>query len=185
MTASTARVDLRLAQLAPLLEPRAPVWTPAELRGLTTATATSARGPLLNLLRFTSPGRWWTRLALTDEVELWLLSWLPGQGTAPHDHGGASGAFTVLAGSLAETFRYPSGPIRNQLHIPGSAIGFGSGRAHQIQNLGPARAASVHAYSPPQVPTREYASLRDIPAEIPPLPNHRSLAPLRLSPVEP
>ncbi|MFL6140261.1 MAG: cysteine dioxygenase [Labedaea sp.] len=185
MTASIALDELRLPQVEALLDPRAARWTPTELRGLTTAAVTSARGPLLNLLRFASPDRWWARLALTEEVELWLLSWLPGQGTVPHDHGGASGAFTVLTGSLAETFRYPSGPIRNQLHTEGSAVGFGSGRAHQVQNLGPARAASVHAYSPPQVPTREYDSLRDIPAEIPPLPNRRSLAELRLAPVEP
>lgn len=153
-----------------LLAPRSPVWTPGELRALTNAVAASFRDPLLGILRFASPDRWWVRLALTQEVELWLLSWLPGQGTAPHDHGGASGAFTVLVGELAETFRYPSGPIRNQLHVTGSALGFGAGRAHQVQNLGLRRAASVHAYSPPLVPTREYKSLRDIPDDIPSLP---------------
>jgi hypothetical protein len=181
----TAAVDLRFPYVEELLAPRSPVWTPSELRGLTTAVATSLRDPLLGILCFASPDRWWARLALTEEVELWLLSWLPGQGTAPHDHGGAAGAFTVLVGDLAETYRYPSGPIRNQLHVTGSSLGFGSGRAHQVQNLGTRRAASVHAYSPPLVPTREYNSLRDIPADIPPLPARRSLAELRLEPVEP
>jgi hypothetical protein len=183
MTVALAAVDV--PYLDDLLAPRSPVWTPNELRGLTTAVATSLRDPLLGILRFASPDRWWARLALTEEVELWLLSWLPGQGTAPHDHGGASGAFTVLVGELAETYRYPSGPIRNQLHLTGSSLGFGAGRAHQVQNLGTRRAASVHAYSPPLVPTREYNSLRDIPDDIPPLPAHRSLAELRLEPVEP
>ena len=116
---------------------------------------------------------------------MWLLSWLPGQGTPPHDHGGAAGAFTVLVGELAETYRYPSGPIRNQLHTRAAGLGFGAGRAHLVQNLGPAKAASVHASSPPLVPTREYASLRGIPDEIPPLPARRSMAQLRLEPVEP
>lgn len=190
MTVSISAVDLHARldypQLEALLAPRSPVWTPNELRGLTNAVASSLRDPLmLDILRFASPTRWWARLALTEEVELWLLSWLPGQGTAPHDHGGAAGAFTVLLGELAETYRYPSGPIQHQLHVAGSSLGFGSGRAHQVQNLGVRRTASVHAYSPPLVPTREYKSLREIPADIPPLPDRRPLAELRLEPVEP
>ena len=43
----------------------------------------------------------------------------------------------------------------------------------------------MHAYSPPLVPTREYASLRDIPDHIPPLPPPRSLDELSKEPVEP
>jgi hypothetical protein len=39
-----------------------------------------------------------------------------------------------------------------------------------VRNTGAVGAASVHAYSPPLVPTREYTSLADIPTEIPPLP---------------
>jgi len=166
MTASITDVDLHthmhFPRLEELLVPRRPVWTQNELRGLTVAVTAELTDPLLGVLRFASPHRWWTRLALTEEVELWMLSWLPGQGTAPHDHGGAAGGFSVLLGELAETFRYPTGPIRSQLHITGSSLGFGAGRAHQVQNLGPGKAASVHAYSPPLVPTRQYASLRDI-----------------------
>lgn len=189
MTTSISTVDLhaqlRFPKLEELVAPRGPVWTPDVLRGVTAAVGASFREPLLHVLRFASPNRWWARLALTEEVELWLLSWLPGQGTAPHDHGGAAGAFTVLTGELSETYRYPSGPIRNQLYTTGSGLGFGAGRAHQVRNLGPRRAASVHAYSPPLVPTREYNSLRDIPADIPPLPARRPLSELRLEPVEP
>ncbi|PPK62378.1 cysteine dioxygenase family protein [Actinokineospora auranticolor] len=159
--------------LGELIAPRDPLWTPRELRDLTSSIVTDHAPRLLDVVRFASPQRWWTRLALTDEVEVWLLSWLPGQGTAPHDHGGASGSFTVLLGELAETYRYPAGPIRNSLHSPGDSIGFGQGRAHIVQNLSRAQSASVHAYSPPLVPTRNYASLRDVPDEIPALPIQR------------
>jgi hypothetical protein len=184
---STADIHPRLGltALGNLVDPRDPLWTPDALRDLTTTVAAELTGPLLDVLRFHSPHRWWARLALTEEVELWLLSWLPGQQTPPHDHGGAAGAFTVLVGELAETYRYPAGPIRSQLHRSGSSVGFGHGRAHQVRNLGPAKAASVHAYSPPLVPTREYASLRDIPSHIPPLPPRRTLDELRREPVEP
>jgi hypothetical protein len=54
-----------------------------------------------------------------------------------------------------------------------------------VWNTSPEKAATVHAYSPPLVPTREYASLWDIPASIPPLPPRRPLAELAKEPVEP
>lgn len=146
-------------------------WTPRELRDLTWTVASELSGPLRELARYVPDQRWWARLALTDGVELWLLTWLPGQHTRPHDHGGAAGSFTVLSGELTERYRYPAGPIRDLQHTPGNAIGFGAGRAHQLGNAGTATepAASVHAYSPPLTPTREYASLLDVPSEIPAL----------------
>jgi len=155
--------------LLDLVHPDRPQWTPRELRDLTATVAAELTSPLLNVLHYGHSRRWWTRLALTSGVELWLLSWLPGQGTGPHDHGGAAGAFTVLLGELAEDYRYPSGPIRHLGHTVGNAIGFGAGRAHDLGNAGTTPTASVHAYSPPLVPTRRYASLHDVPAEIPAL----------------
>lgn len=153
-----------------LLEPSRLLWTSSGLAALTGHVARELAGPLRNILHFDVEQRWWARLALTDGVELWLLSWLPGQQTRPHDHGGASGAFSVLQGVVSEEYRYPGGPIRTRTHGTGTGIGFGAGRAHQVTGAGAGPAASVHAYSPPLVPTREYASLADVPSEIPPLP---------------
>jgi surfactin synthase thioesterase subunit len=155
--------------LRDLIHPERTRWTPRELRDLTATVATELTTPLLEVLHYGHSHRWWARLALTDGVELWLLSWLPGQGTGPHDHGGAAGSFTVLLGGLAESYRYPSGPIRTLGHSVGNAIGFGAGRAHDLRNSGTAPAASVHAYSPPLVATRKYESLLDVPATIPAL----------------
>jgi predicted metal-dependent enzyme (double-stranded beta helix superfamily) len=179
---STALAPLPIDALA---SSRSPLWTASELRALVTTIGTSHRSALLDQVRFASPQRWWSRLALTEEVEVWLLSWLPGQHTEPHDHGGASGAFSVVLGSVSETYRYPGAGIHQRTHDLGSAIGFGPGRAHQVWNTSTEKAATVHAYSPPLVPTREYDSLWDIPASIPPLPPHRSLEELRKEPVEP
>ncbi|TKG71066.1 cysteine dioxygenase [Prauserella endophytica] len=174
MTATTAEVDVHpeLAGWLPAerLHPDRLLWTPDELRDLTATTARELAGPLTGLLRYVPERRWWARLALTRGVELWLLSWLPGQCTEPHDHGGAAGSFTVLTGTLDETYRYPGGPLRRASRATGAAVGFGAGHAHRVRNDGAVPAASVHAYSPPLVPTRQYASLHDIPAEIPPLP---------------
>ncbi|MCW2695795.1 MAG: cysteine dioxygenase type, partial [Modestobacter sp.] len=35
-------------------------------------------------------------------AEVWLLSWVPGQATALHDHGPSAGAFAVARGVLSE-----------------------------------------------------------------------------------
>lgn len=171
--------------LEALTRSRGPLWTPTDLRDLVTAVGAAHGSTLLDQVRFASPQRWWARLALTEEVEVWLLSWLPGQRTEPHDHGGASGAFSVVLGTLSETYRYPGADIRHRHHDVGSSIGFGPGRAHQVWNTSREKAVTVHAYSPPLVPTREYESLLDIPPSIPPLPPRRPLAELLKEPVEP
>lgn len=155
-----------------LLHPERVLWQASELRDLVTTVASRFAVDLAELMSFERTHRWWARLALTDGVELWLLTWLPGQGTEPHDHGGASGAFTMIRGDLHEDYRYPGRPVRSRAREHGSTVGFGAGRAHQLRNVRLAPAASVHAYSPPLVPTREYASLADIPESIPPLPAH-------------
>ena len=154
-------LDNRL--LRDLLHPDRPLWTPRELRDLTGQVASELTGPLLDVVRIDEQQRWWARLALTAGVELWLLSWAPGQGTEPHDHGGASGSFSVLFGALREDYRYSSGPVRTVDHEVGSSIGFGSGRAHRVHNVSSVNSASVHAYSPPLLPVHYYADLADVP----------------------
>ena len=89
-----------------------------------------------------------------------------------------------MLGSVSETYRYPGADVHTRTHRTGDAVGFGAGRAHQVWNTGAGKAATVHAYSPPLVPTREYNSLWDNPAVIPPLPPRRSLDELRKEPVE-
>lgn len=177
--------ELHAPGLASLLPTDRLLWDPRQLRDLTATVAREFAEPLRELLRYEEPQRWWARLAVTQGVELWLLSWLPGQHTEPHDHGGASGSFTVFTGTLHEQYRYPCRLIRDADHAAGKALGFGAGHAHQVSNTSEAPAASVHAYSPPAVPTREYASLRDIPAEIPPLPARPSFEQVLAETVEP
>ncbi|MEU6130166.1 cysteine dioxygenase family protein [Saccharopolyspora sp. NPDC047091] len=158
---------LDLPLLRDWIRPDHDLWTPKELRDLTTLAITELTGSLLDLVEVHDEERWWARLGLTAGVELWLLSWAPGQGTHPHDHGGASGSFAVLFGEVREDYRYPSGPIRTAQHGTGASIGFGAGRAHQVRNTGAVNAASVHAYSPPLLPVRHYSDLTDVPPVAP------------------
>jgi Cysteine dioxygenase type I len=56
----------------------------------------------LSLVRYQTGQRWYKRLAWDEVHELWVLSWLPGQGTGFHDHGSSAGAFAVASGWLVE-----------------------------------------------------------------------------------
>ncbi len=47
--------------------------------------------------------RWYTQLHGDDELDVWLISWVPDRSTELHDHGGSLGALTVVSGALQET----------------------------------------------------------------------------------
>ncbi|MFF0494441.1 cysteine dioxygenase [Nocardia sp. NPDC003482] len=143
------------------IRPERTLWSPAELHELVGEVATTLATPLLDLVRFDPTQRWWARLALTMGVELWLLSWAPGQGTEPHDHGGASGAFAVTIGELHERYLHAGATPRTATWSAGDTVAFGPQRAHQLGNATTRPAASVHAYSPPLRPVREYRELTD------------------------
>ncbi|HVQ91680.1 MAG TPA: cysteine dioxygenase family protein [Mycobacteriales bacterium] len=151
-----------LVNLAPqvaALTPDRPLWAPAELARLTGLLAHSVPESLRRLVRHDPERRWYGRLALTEDVEVWLIGWAPGQGTPPHGHGGASGAFTVLAGQLAETHQEGPGVLRRAVLDPLTTSAFGPQRVHQVTNRGVVEATSVHAYSPPLLPAGELASI--------------------------
>jgi predicted metal-dependent enzyme (double-stranded beta helix superfamily) len=158
-----------LAAVAPLagaLAPRRPLWMADELARLTDLLVRTAPSTLRRLAGHDPDQRWYGRLALTEQVEIWLIGWAPGQGTRPHDHGGASGAFTVLDGRLSETYRDGAAPLRRAVVGPPHGSAFGPERLHVVTNLGLVNATSVHAYSPPLLPLGERDTLDDIGTEL-------------------
>jgi hypothetical protein len=108
--------------------------------------------------------RWFTRIQGDDELDIWLISWVPGHATELHDHGGSLGALTVLSGSLNE-FRWDGRGLRRRRLDAGDQAGFPLGWVHDVvwaprpaPSLIAGHAAtatpvqptlSVHAYSPP------------------------------------
>jgi Cysteine dioxygenase type I len=102
--------------------------------------------------RFNPVDRWYHRLAVADDYEVWLLTWLPGQGTDLHDHGGSAGAFHVVSGTLTEdTVATPAdGPARISGRELGEGAGrrFGSRHVHRVTNRSHQPAVSVHVYGP-------------------------------------
>lgn len=92
--------------------------------------------------------RWHQRIYRDPRLDVWLLSWLPEQGTELHDHGGSAGSFTVLSGTLTETV-VAGGALRDAHRDAGHSVGFGAHYVHDVRNASAAPAVSVHAYSPP------------------------------------
>lgn len=102
--------------------------------------------------------RWFTRIHGDEELDVWLISWVPGHHTELHDHGGSLGALTVVSGSLNE-FRWDGRVLRQRRLDAGDQAGFPLGWVHDVVWAprpvtqlvsGPARPSlSVHAYSPP------------------------------------
>ena len=104
-------------------------------------------------VRLNPAGRWYERIHFDDSHEVWLISWLPGQSTGFHDHGGSAGAFEVVLGTLTE--RRVTGGVATG-HVLAKPVGAGGSRAfgpryiHDVSNGATGSVAvSVHAYSPP------------------------------------
>jgi len=92
--------------------------------------------------------RRYERVLSTVAYDAWVTYWPAGIELDLHDHGGSSGAFSVVAGRLDE-----DSVVDGQRHTvqlaAGETVEFGPGHVHAVSNrtLGPA--TSVHVYSPP------------------------------------
>ena len=128
----------------------------------TAPTLAPATSPLRTALRLTAdPSRWRPhvdfdpdrryvhRLLAGEHSEAWLLTWLPGQGTEWHDHGGSAGAFVVLQGVLVERTAV-HGVVRAPRHVHRRRVAhaFGPDHVHRVTNEGPDPAVSLHVYAP-------------------------------------
>jgi predicted metal-dependent enzyme (double-stranded beta helix superfamily) len=118
----------------------------AEVRRLTASPA-----EWVARVRLDPEGRWYERIHMTDDWEVWLISWLPGQSTGFHDHGASAGAFGVVWGALDECVATRRGAKQRVTQVvPGDVHSFGPRYVHDVRNSsGGSVAVSVHAYSPP------------------------------------
>lgn len=95
------------------------------------------------LVRYDATTRWYRRLRLGPGYEVWLLSWVPGQGSGRHDHGPSSGVLTVLEGELTE-----HGETGPRTLSTGDQRVFAPGYAHEVVNDSLTPAVSLHVYFP-------------------------------------
>lgn len=101
--------------------------------------------------------RWFTRIHGDRDLDVWLISWVPGKATELHDHGESIGALTVVSGSLDE-FHWGGRQLRRRRLDAGDQAAFRRGWVHDVvwapagghTPAAPvAPTLSVHAYSPP------------------------------------
>lgn len=135
-----------------------------------------SRSPPASLSSGPCGSRWWPTIRLLvitsvspreHEFEAWLLTWLPGQGTEWHDHGGSAGAFITLQGSLTERHAEVGYgppriiPVARDL-VAGTLRPFGSRHLHQVTNQGDEPAVSLHVYAPSLVEMHQYEVKGDL-----------------------
>jgi predicted metal-dependent enzyme (double-stranded beta helix superfamily) len=150
----------------PLPTPTAsdPVTRRTGAAGLAAALA-SAAPHWLGLVAYRPASRWTYLLPAADAAavldpsqhedlataQIWLLSWLPDQGTPLHDHGTSAGAFAVVRGSLTERVVAAgrTGTHESELELTAGRVRhFGPHYVHQVTNTRSEPAVSVHVYTP-------------------------------------
>ncbi|MET9133375.1 cysteine dioxygenase [Streptomyces antibioticus] len=125
-----------------LQPPREHPATVAEFVGLARSLAAD-RSQWEHLVRYDAASRWYHRLRTGPGYEVWLLSWVPGQGSGPHDHGLSSGVLTVLDGALTERTEHGERVLG-----AGAQRVFAPGYVHEVANDALEPAVSLHVYFP-------------------------------------
>jgi Cysteine dioxygenase type I len=124
-------------------------WTTRQLVALATRYSALVE-PWAQLSDLPLRERRYELLERTTDVEVWLIHWPTDGALVLHDHGGSSGAFSVVWGALDETSttrRRHS--LYEQRLVRGEGKAFGPDYVHSVVNSEKTVATSVHAYSPP------------------------------------
>ena len=137
--------------------PIKPALSLAELTSVVRSAAAETRRWQSRLQLPEGGNRWWMLLSKDDHVDIWLLSWLPGQATDLHDHGRSAAAFTVVGGRLSEVRLDERGRATTYSRRPDSMIWLAPGVVHDVSGAGVEPAVSIHAYSPPLREMNYYA----------------------------
>jgi quercetin dioxygenase-like cupin family protein len=116
--------------------------TVAEFAGLARSIADD-RARWAPLVRYDTTTRWYHRLRTGPGYEVWLLSWVPGQGSGLHDHGLSCGVLTVLDGELTERTDRGKRTLGS-----GAQRVFAPGYVHEVVNDSLEPAVSLHVYYP-------------------------------------
>lgn len=143
---------VELAKACGTLIPGSGDLSPDELENL--AAEIAGRPDLWGPLVVVDPNRRRYRLLYEDSrIDVWVLSWLPGQGTGYHDHGESHVGVTCADGMVVEKqMLLPTGASRVEIR-PGVQRQGPAGYIHSVAfgehgaDGGPA--VSIHAYSPP------------------------------------
>src|SRR6185312_365733 len=118
----------------------------AELRRIVTGLAAAPEG-WSHLVRHDPAQRVFECLRLDDQIEIWLICWMPGHDTGFHDHDLSNGAVTVVSGAVCEE-RLGLGQTSSNVYVPGDTFDFTASEIHRVTHSGATATVTLHAYSP-------------------------------------
>ena len=102
------------------------------------------------------------RLLFEDpRLDVWVLSWMPGQATGYHDHGTSDVALTALQGSVIERQIRVGEPSIERTLRPGHLQQGPAGYIHSVTHDSGEPAVTLHAYSPPLLEVGQYRAGAD------------------------
>jgi predicted metal-dependent enzyme (double-stranded beta helix superfamily) len=91
-----------------------------------------------------------------DRIDIWVLSWMPGQGTGFHDHDISDVGVMCAQGELDEgllAIGREIAPVRLRAGVSRNGPG---GYIHSVTHVSGEPAVSLHAYSPPLMVVGQY-----------------------------
>jgi quercetin dioxygenase-like cupin family protein len=83
-----------------------------------------------------------------DDVEIYLVCWMPGHDTGFHDHDDSAAAITVVDGAIVEERLAITGAVKHTLSN-GDTVTIAREAIHRVRHVGQSPATTLHAYSPP------------------------------------
>ncbi|MCE2928337.1 MAG: FAD/NAD(P)-binding protein [Candidatus Caenarcaniphilales bacterium] len=95
----------------------------------------------------------------TNNTEIILMCWLPGQGTEIHDHGKSDATTFVLEGEMDCTTYYANGTKEISTLGQGDIEHIPVGVKHEAHNKSSKNLVTLHIYSPPLSAEEEFKSL--------------------------
>jgi DNA-binding SARP family transcriptional activator len=122
--------------------------TRAQLRELTRSLATS-RDSWGHLVRHDATRRVFEPIARSPVAEAWLICWMQGHDSGPHDHDISSGAITVVSGELTEERLTWGASTCPQVFRTLDTFDFGPTDIHRVYHSGDDPSTAIHAFSPP------------------------------------
>jgi uncharacterized NAD(P)/FAD-binding protein YdhS/predicted metal-dependent enzyme (double-stranded beta helix superfamily) len=163
--------DGPLGELVRRLDALGPTPTLAQVHAILSGTRVSmdAARPWVRI----DPRRYHRgRVVLRDAYELLVMTWLPGQSSVAHDHGGSICGMQVVDGTATERSYCveADGSVRSvmQVHVPyGRTISGADSGIHSVHNLDRhGTLVTVHVYSPPLRDFRRFAVHEERPTSL-------------------
>jgi hypothetical protein len=91
-----------------------------------------------------------------DRIDVWVLSWMDGQGTGFHDHGESGVGLACAAGEVVERQMILPTGVSEVVMTPGVSRRGPQGYIHSVTHVDGEPAVTIHAYSPPLVRVGQY-----------------------------